>query len=136
MKNVTESHLFKLYSICLFSLIPSLALGAGLAAIKDQKFHDDAGASIVVYSELKESGLSVKIQTPNRTFTIDRQKLAGRVEVLSSLPASITTDTELEPVRKAVKEYRDFSSRFPKSTPMLSAHITSLENCIKAFEGG
>jgi hypothetical protein len=136
MKTKTESRLSYLIAISLLTFIPSMVFGAGLAAVKEQSFHDDAGANIVVYSTLKESGPSVKIQTANQTFTMERQKLAGNIEVLSSLPANITTDTELEPVRMAVKEYRNFSTRFPKSTPILSAHITSLDNCIKEFEGG
>jgi hypothetical protein len=46
------------------------------------------------------------------------------------------TDTELEPIRKAAKEYRDFTTRFPKSAPVLTPHITALDTCIKEFEGG
>jgi len=109
---------------------------AVVAAIKDQPFHQDAGANIVVYSKLVESGPSVKIETANRTFTIERQKLAGKIDVMPALPANITTDTELEPVRMAAKEYRNFSTRFPKSAPVLAPHITALESCIKDFEDG
>ena len=136
MKAKAESHFYPVLLISLFTLFPSLVFGAGLAAIKEQSFHQDAGANIVVYSELKESGPSVKIETTNRTFTIERQKLAGKIEVISTLPANITSDTELEPVRKTAKEYRDFTTRFPKSAPLLSQHITALDTCIKEFEGG
>jgi hypothetical protein len=33
-------------------------------------------------------------------------------------------------------EYRNFSTRFPKSTPVLTPHIIALDNCIKEFEAG
>ncbi len=136
MKTKAESHLSPLFIISLLILIPSFVFGAGLAAIKEQSFHQDAGANIVVYSTLTVSGPSVKIETANRTFTIDSQKLAGKIDVISALPANITTERELEPVRKAVKEYRDFSIRFPKSAPVLAQNITTLDAYIKAFEGG
>jgi hypothetical protein len=136
MKIKAESHLTPLFPISLLVLVPSLAFGAGLAAIKEQSFHQDAGANIVVYSTFKDSGISVTIETATRTFTIQPKQLAGKIEVLSTLPVNITTDTELEPVRKAAKEYRDFSTRFPKSATVLTPHITALDSCIKEFEGG
>jgi hypothetical protein len=132
----SSSHLFYLLLISLLTLIPSLVFGTGLAAIKEQSFHDDAGANIVVYTTLKDSGTSVKIEMTNRSFTIEPKQLAGKLEVISALPANITTETELEPVRKSAKEYRDFSTRFPKSALVLSSYITAMETCIKEFEGG
>jgi hypothetical protein len=80
MKTKDQSHLSPLLPISLLTLVPSLAFGAGLAAIKEQSFHQDTGANIVVYSDLKESGPSVKIETETRTFTVERKKLAGKIE--------------------------------------------------------
>jgi hypothetical protein len=136
MKTKAKSHLSPLFPISLLALVPSLVFGAGLAAFKDQTFHQDAAANIVVYSELRESSRTVMIKTAKRTFTIGRQKVVGKIELLSAFPANITNDTELEPVRKAVKEYRAFSTRFPKSASMLKPHIIALDSCIKDFEGG
>jgi hypothetical protein len=136
MKTKTESHLSTLFLISLFAILPSAVSGAGLVAIKEQTFHHDAGANIVVYSELKDGGILVNIETAKGTLNIDPKKIAGKIEVLSALPANITTDMELEPVRKAAKEYRDFSTRFPKSAPILTPHIAALDTCIREFEGG
>lgn len=137
MKTKAESHLSPLFPIGLFALFPSLVFGAGLAAIKEQTFHQDAGANVVAYSALKDDGSpSIKIETGSKSFTIARQKLAGKVEVLPSLPATITNETELEIVRTSAKEYRAFSAKFPKSAPVLSSHINALDACIKEFEGG
>jgi hypothetical protein len=136
MKIKTNSHPSPLLPISLLSLIPSLVFGAGLAAIKEQTFHQDAGANVVAYSSLKNDGLSVKITSGSKAFTIEPKKLAGNIEVLPTLPAEIIADADLQPVRKAAKEYREFTARFPKSAPILANHISSLDNCIKEFEGG
>jgi hypothetical protein len=136
MKTKDQYYLTPLLPISLLALFPSLIFGAGLAAIKEQSFHQDAGAHIVVYSALKDSGISVTIETTTRTFTIQPKQLVGKIELLTTLPANITSDTELEPVRKTAKEYRDFTTRFPKSAPLLSQHIAALDTCIKEFEGG
>jgi hypothetical protein len=132
----TESRSFALFLICLISFAPKVIFGAGLAAIKEQTFHHDAGAKIVVYDTIKVSAISVQIITPQKEFFIEPRMLAGSIEVLSALPSSITSDTELEPVRNAAKQYSDFATRFPKSAPILASHISALGDCIKNFESG
>jgi len=86
--------------------------------------------------EIRAAGPYIKIITGRNELNIDRQKLAGTVEVLSALPPNITNDSELQIVRKAAKEYRDFVIRFPKSAPILTTHIAALDSYIQMFEGG
>lgn len=137
MKTKAVSHLSPLFPISLIALLPSLVCGAGIVAFKDQTFHQDAGANVIAYVELKDNGSpSIKVNTGSKEFYIDRLKLAGTVDVFSALPANITNESELEIVRKKAKEYRDFSTKFPKSVPLLANHIAALDACIKGVEGG
>jgi hypothetical protein len=124
-------------SLALLTCAQSVAVGAGVAALKEQTFHQDASANVVAYIELKDIGSPfIKINTGSQELTIDRQKLAGKVEVLSALPPNITNESDLDIVRKAAKEYRDFSAKFPKSAPLLANHITALDAYIQTFESG
>lgn len=93
MKTRANSSCRMVLTIGLFALLSSLAFGAGLAAIKEQTFHNDEGAKIVAYTTLTDSGVSVRIQTSNRTFTIARQQLAGKLDILASLPTTIMDES-------------------------------------------
>ena len=124
-------------SVALIFLAPSSAAGAGIAAIKEQPFHADASAKAVVYVDfLDDGGPSIRINTGSKVFTIERTKLAGKVEVLPSLPVDITNDYEVSILRKADKEYREFSLRFPKSVTLLEDQMKALDGYIKDFDGG
>jgi hypothetical protein len=109
----------------------------GVAAIKEQAFHDDSSAKIVPYTELiDDRKYSVKINTGSLEFAFERSKLAGTVDLLMSLPADIRTESELAPVRMALKNISNFITRFPKSEPLLKSHVLSFTAYINSFEQG
>lgn len=113
------------------------AIGGGVAAFKEQEFHSDASASIMVYTELViGSAPFIKIKSGTKVATIDRKKLAGSVEVLSSLPDNITNETELKPLIDSLSEVNDFTIRFPKSSQVLQGQIKTLERSIERFNSG
>jgi hypothetical protein len=109
----------------------------GIAAIKEQPFHSDASATVVAYTALVDDRMySIKINTGLKEFAFERTKLAGRVEFLLSLPQDIRTEAELASVRLALKDSSSFSTRFPKSAPMLTNQIAALAAYIDSFEQG
>lgn len=134
--------LYKIFGLLLvtFSITeanpPSVRI-IGLAAIKEQTFHDDASAKVVPYTELVDDRkISVKINTGRMEFAFERSKLAGTVELLASLPNDIRTESELAPVRMNLNNLSNFSTRFPNSEPFLKSTILTLTSYINSFEHG
>lgn len=110
---------------------------AGIAAIKEQTFHSDESAKLVVYSELKGEGTpSIKIVTGSKVFSINAIKLAAKVEVLSSLPINILSNDQLQTVRASLVEIQSFTKRFPKSATLLENQTKALSDCIKKYDEG
>lgn len=114
---------------------PSLKF-TGIIAIKEQNFHDDASAQIVAYTEIHYSTHSIKVNNGEREFSFDRIKLAGNVDLLTNIPNDITNEVELAPVRAALKNTSDFSTRYSKSAPLLKNYISALAGHVNAFEQG
>jgi tetratricopeptide (TPR) repeat protein len=69
-------------------------------------------------------------------YSIDRIKVAGNVDLLTILPNNITNEVELAPVRAALKNTSDFSTRYPKSAPFLENYISTLAVHVDSFEQG
>lgn len=132
-----QKQLLRLAVILRFFLSGSWAFGAGVAAFKEQPFHADASANVVAYVTLLiDGGPSVRVDIGNRVFTTERTKLVGRVEVLSSIPLNITTESEITALRKSLADLQNFRNSFPKSAPLLDANIDALSGHIKAFDDG
>jgi len=122
--------------IAAFSVSRSLAVG--IAALKEQPFHADAIASILVYQKKTDDGLApfVVFQTEKNVVTIDRPRIAALVDVPTSIPANITEAAEISAIRKSLKDLTTFSTRFPKSSPTLANPIASLTVHISKFDNG
>jgi hypothetical protein len=112
-------------------------LGAGVIVVKEQTFHADASAHAVAYKKYMDiNGPFIKIETGKSVLTIDKSKVAGRIELNSEIPLDITTESELKPLRDNLKELQDFSRRYPKSAPLLVYQVASLDIIIKKVESG
>lgn len=125
--------------LCAFVLIAPVAQtsAGGVAAFKDQKFHADASATIFVYTDLViGSAPFVKVVTGLKTVTIDREKFAGNIDVMTSLPETLTNDDEIKPLRVSLDAIKAFAVKFPKSVTALQGHITALEKSINQFNSG
>ena len=116
--------------------LPAVTRGAGLVAIKDQPFHHDDGANVIVFVSMKnQGGPMVTVKTANSEFTVERQKIVGTLEILP-LPATLTTETEIAPVRENLANTKAFAVRFPKSQALLKDRIANLEKASATFSGG
>ncbi len=111
---------------------------AGIVALKEQTFHSDASANVFVFKEMLDDGSApfVKFETGREVKTIDRPRITAVLSLPSSIPLSIADETQIEPLRKSLKEITAFSSRFPKSEKILEASIGSLSAHIAKFDEG
>lgn len=126
----------KLTFLSFFLLVQNL-LGVGVAMIKEQPFHNDTSAKPVIITGLKDSnGPLIVLETSSRNITIERAKLAGHVEVFNTLPSSITTEVELQPIINKLNELRNFSKRFSQSESILKGHIEPMSQVVNRFESG
>lgn len=108
---------------------------AGLAAIKEQDFHADNAARIIIYTEKLDSGAPfVKFKVASKTITYDRPKITATVDVLDSIPDEITEEKHIQPLRAKLEEMTTFSTRFPQSAAALEKPITSLTAHIEKFD--
>ncbi len=133
------NHIRNLKRLCslLVALAPMMSRGVGLAAIKEQTFHSDASADIVVYEEIRDYGVPVvTIKTKNREFTLERQKLVATLLIEDTTPLRMTSPDEIAPLRERLVKLQAFSKRFPKSQPILASRVTKLEAIIKSYDTG
>lgn len=113
------------------------AVGGGVAVIKQQTFHDDASAKPVIYSQIIDSqGPYIRIISGQKDLQIERSTLAGYVEVLKELPATITNDAECAPLKTSLAALLAFSTKYPKSAPVLQPQINSLNDYLGKIDSG
>lgn len=111
------------------------AKGDGVAAIKEQDYHSDSAAKIVVYSRIvAPPGPYVKIVTPQKTINLQRSKFAGNVDVLTQIPSFIENEQDLAPIRHSLEQISSFAKKFTNSAPLLGPHIAVLQSHIQNFE--
>jgi len=105
--------------------------------LKQQEFHSDDSATPVVYSKIIDSpGPCLKIVSGKKELLIERKKLVGRVDVLAAMPTSITTERECAPIKSSLASLQAFSSKYPKSAPLLQPQILVLSESVSKFEAG
>jgi len=110
---------------------------AGVAVVKEQAFHRDEAATPFVYLEKVDSGAPlIKFKTGASEAIVERSKLAGCVEVPSSIPPNIRNETEVTPLRQTLQQMTAFTTRFPKSEPLLKANIDVYTRHVKEFDDG
>jgi len=113
------------------------AFGVGIAVTKAQSFHSDASATPFVFLEMIDSGAPfIKFTTSSGNVTIDRVKIAGTIDVPTSIPAKITNEEEIAGLRETCKKLEDFSTRYVKSKPLLGDHIQTIKANIQKFDSG
>ena len=113
------------------------AQSAGVAALKEQTFHDDSSARAVAYTQIIDShGPYLRIVSGGTNIEILRSKLVGRVELPDRTPASIMDEKDLAPVRETLAAVRQFTARYPKSTPLLEKQTAALAAHVSHFAGG
>ncbi len=123
--------------IAAFAAWSHLAVGGGVAVIKQQSFHDDASAKPVIYSQIIDSqGPYIRIVSGQKDLQIERSTLAGYVEVLKELPATITNDAECAPLKSSLSSLMAFSTKYPKSAPVLQPQIKSLTDYLGKIDAG
>ena len=126
-----------------FAIACALALGvcsarsAGVAVLKEQPYHADASARAVAYSHIIDShGPYLRIVCGETNLDVLRTKLAARIELPGEIPASITEEKDLSPLRETLAAMSAFTTRYPKSAPFLEKPSAALAGHVSRFEGG
>jgi len=113
------------------------AVGGGVAVIKQQSFHGDASAKPIIYSQIIDThGPYITIVSGKKELHIERSMLAGYVEVLKELPATITNDAECTPLKSSLSSLVAFSTKYPKSALVLQPQIKSLTDYLGKIDAG
>lgn len=111
------------------------AHGAGVAAFKDQPFHQDEYAVPIVYSEIRRTGLVYQFKMGARTVSYDSPKIAGYVTV-PALPDDIKDESDASVIRKSAEDLATFAARFKKTVAILQPYIDQMGNALNRFESG
>lgn len=122
---------------CAFALGVCPAFPAGVAALKQQAFHRDSSATAVAYSRIIDShGPYLRLVSGRKNVDILRWELAARVEVPDGIPASIRENADIEPLRHALADLREFSQRYPRSAPLLEKQVAALAAHVGRYDAG
>lgn len=115
----------------------SVTKGAGIAAFKDQSFHADSSANLIVYKSIivSEAPL-IKLDLGVKQLTMDRSKFVAKVDIPEDVPVNIIKELDLTGLRTAHADMQAFSERFPKSAPILKDRIDQVNTHIEKFENG
>lgn len=123
--------------VCAFAFGISGANAAGVAALKEQTFHDDSSARVVVFTKIFDSdGPYLRIVSGDTDIDILRSNLAGRIEFPDGIPDSIKDENDLTPLRVMLTDIRKFIAQYPRSAPLLKKEAAALADHISRFEGG
>lgn len=122
---------------CAFALGVGGAHSAGIAALKEQPYHEDASASAVVFTRIFDSnGPYLRIVNGSTDIDILRTKLVGRIELPDGVPDSILEETDAVPLRATLISMKEFSARYPRSAPLLEKQATAVAGHLRRFEAG
>jgi len=123
--------------LCAIAVSAGSAHSAGVAALKEQTFHDDTSASAVVYTSIIDShGPYLRIVSGGTNIEILRSKLVGRVELPDRIPAAIMEEKDMTSVRETLAAVREFTTRYPKSAPLLENQTAALAAHVSRFAVG
>lgn len=111
------------------------ACGAGVAAFKEQPFHSDDLATIIVYSKIYETATTYQIDLGTKEMSLDRSKIAGYVTV-PELPANLGGDAANAQLRQTFAELNSFAGRYKKAIPILKPYADQLKASIARLEAG
>ncbi len=122
--------------LCL-SAISGAARADGVAVLKEQTYHRDCSAKPVAYQRIiSSSGPYLRFVTSTGNLDIPRSKLADRIEIPTSVPRNISSETEAAPLRDTLASLRTFSTRYPLSAGLLAPAIASLTAHLARFDSG
>jgi hypothetical protein len=114
----------------------STTRGAGIAVFKDQPFHSDASANLIIYKSLiVSSSPFIKLDIGTKQITMQKAKFVEKIDILE-VPLNLIKESDLTVIRKSYLDIEAFSKRFPKSVPILKGHIESLRSYIEKFGAG
>jgi S1-C subfamily serine protease len=122
-------------NILLFISLIASVNGAGIAAFKEQSFHSDSSANTVAYKNLVLNDAPlINIDLGGKKITVDKSKLVAKIEIPEQIPQNIINESDMIDIRRSLVEMKEFSTRFPKSAPMLRGWIDSLTSLVTNFD--
>lgn len=124
-------------------LITILVLGCGslsadgIFAYKNQSFHDDKDANLILYSSVDPSGPVTWVVSGGKRIRFETSQPHEWIELPSTLPANLVLPHETSSVSEKVREIQKFVEKYPKSTKACESALQlqlSAEKKLKAGE--
>jgi hypothetical protein len=113
------------------------AQALGVAAVKEQPFHRDSTARVIVYSRILDSrGPHLRLVGSQRNLEILRSNLADRIELPEVMPDNLLEERDIAPFRQLLEDVRKFAARYTRGAPLLEPYRQSLGNHISRFDSG
>jgi hypothetical protein len=124
-----------------FTLTVTLSLcdvrAAGVAVLKEQTFHRDSIAKPVIYQRIIDShGPYLRIVNASRNIDILRSEMVNHIEVPDQLPPTLMEEKDLADLRESLADMKKFSTRYPRSAPLLAPPIGALSGHLAHFDAG
>jgi S1-C subfamily serine protease len=139
LDNVKKNYLKQSICISLSLLMlcsTPIVSAAGIAAVKQQHFHGNTSAKIIVFKKLVTFGPNVKIVGNDDQVTMTTPNCVEYATLLSSVPDNLLTDDSLVPLRVNHAEVKKFQGKYPQSKPVIASYLSTLENSITNFSRG
>lgn len=117
------------------ALLPHQGRAAGVAAFKEQPYHQDEHATPLVYSNVRTIALGYQFDIGATTNSYAKSKIAGMVTV-PPFPENIIKEAEAQALRAPYEELKTFAERFKKTGEILNPYISQYESAISRYAGG
>jgi hypothetical protein len=109
----------------------------GVAALKEQPFHRDLTARVVVYRKIIDSGGPwLRIVTDAGNLEIGRSKLVAWMEMPEPFPESVAEERDIAWHRQTLGLMKGFAARYPRSAGLLDPEISALHAHLARFDSG
>lgn len=103
----------------------------GIFAYKNQSFHDDKDANLILYSTVEASGPITWVVSGGKRIGFEASQPHEWMELPTTLPANLVLPHEAVAVSEKVREIQKFVEKYPKSAkacePALQLQISSEE---------
>lgn len=115
--------------------MPCTLQGAGLAVFKQQPFHSDDLAEIIVFASIRRDALTCYLDLGSKEFNCPVTKIVETLEV-PYLPGTIRSKEAVAQVRQLSQEMNAFAARYKKAVPILKPYMDQFTAALRRLDAG
>jgi hypothetical protein len=123
------------FSLVSFAFLADAA-AQGILAYKTQNYHKDSDAKILVFDSIQPEGFVTWVTVKGKRLRFEKTNFHTWVILPRELPQQIILDEEKKELSEAIKEIRDFTSRFPGAKQYTQETIDFLESAQRSLANG